>query len=211
MRFRPNTCRKVHTRNLRSSVVLIWKLEEFDTHVLIAGFRKVEIKDVDGFLNNIRKQLKNEDVIVQFFDARFVAGWQHLYFATLNALKSFKNQENISNSLVVEILLYASAQRQIKHAVEKLGIKPETREVAVVLLSKSENTLKKALETITKLNFGEREDNVLELSNQKIEGIKNFFAISDLELEAKMEKEGFEKEALIDLVIEHMALLATER
>ncbi|MEM2917547.1 MAG: KEOPS complex subunit Cgi121 [Candidatus Bathyarchaeia archaeon] len=190
---------------------MIKKLEEFGTYVLIAGFRKVEIKNVDGFFSIIREKLKNEDVIAQFFNAQFVAGWQHLYFATLNALTSFKNRENISNSLAVEILLYASAQRQIKRAVEKLGIKPETHELAIVLVSKSENVLQKALEAITKLSFGEREDNVLALSDQKVEKIKKLFSISDLELKAKMEKEGLEKEALIDLVIEHMALLTAER
>jgi hypothetical protein len=59
--------------------------------------------------------------------------------------------------------------------------------------------------------MGERDDSVLELTNGKVKGVKGLFGISDLELEAKLEKEGFEKEALIDLVIEHMALLATQR
>jgi len=56
---------------------------------------------------------------------------------------------------------------------------------------------------------GERDDSVLELTDKKIGNIKKLFGISDLEFEAKLEKEGLEKEALTDLVIERMALLST--
>jgi hypothetical protein len=36
------------------------------------------------------------------------------------------------------------------------------------------------------------------------------YGISDLEIEAKLKRDGLEKEALIDLVIERMALLVTK-
>jgi hypothetical protein len=52
---------------------------------------------------------------------------------------------------------------------------------------------------------------VIELSGKKVDGLKKLFRISNLELEAKTERKGAEKEVLLDLVIEHMALLATER
>jgi tRNA threonylcarbamoyladenosine modification (KEOPS) complex Cgi121 subunit len=187
------------------------KLEEFNNYIFITGFKNVQIKNVDNFLNLIREKLKREDVTVQFFDARHVAGWQHLYFASLNALTAFKNKENISNNLSVEILLYASAQRQIKHAVNLLGIKLETKEVAVVLLSQTQEAIQKAFETIVQMGFGEPDETVLDLDNQKFEGIMKLFGISGLEFNAKLERKGLEKEALTDLVIEHMALLATER
>ena len=57
----------------------------------------------------------------------------------------------------------------------------------------------------------ERDDNVLELTDEKIEGIERLFEVSDLEIEAKLRGEGLEKEALVDLIIEHVALLATKR
>jgi hypothetical protein len=52
---------------------------------------------------------------------------------------------------------------------------------------------------------------VIKLSNKKGKGLKKLFQTSNLELEAKTEKEGAETQALLDLIIEHMALLATER
>jgi len=188
---------------------LIQKLEDFNMYVAIVGFRNVKIMDVNGFFNLVRKKVK--EAHVQFFDATLIAGWEHLYFAALNALNAFKNKQNISNSLAVEALLFASAQRQITKAVETLGIRPESSQVAVLIIAETLQKATEALEIISKIISGERDDNTLKLTDEKIEGIQRLFNISDLELKAKLRKEGLEKEALIDLVIEHAALLATQR
>ena len=188
---------------------MIKKLKKFDRHLAIVGFRNVKIEGIDRFFSVVRS--KAEDVHVQFFDAKLIAGWEHLYFAALNALNAFKNKTNISKSVAVETLLYASAQRQIKNAVELLGIKPKSSQVAVLIVAETKRIAASTLKAVSKLVTGERDDSVLELTNGKVKRIKGFFSISDLELDAKLEKEGFEKKALIDLVIEHMALLATQR
>ena len=188
---------------------MIRKLEDFDRYVAVAGFRNVKVSDVNGFFDMIRKKLK--DANVQFFDAKLIAGWKHLYFTALNALNAFKNKTNISNSVAVETLLYASAQRQINKAVELLGIKPESSQVVVLVIAKTRQKIVTILETVSELISDERDDSVIELTSEKVNGVKRLFGISNLELEAKLEKKGFEKEALIDLVIEHGALLATQR
>jgi len=188
---------------------LIKKLEGFDKYFAIAGFRNVRINDVNNFFSQVRKKTKG--IHIQFFDAGLVAGWKHLYFAVLNALKAFEGKLNISNSLAVEALLYASAQRQISKAVGLLGIKPESPHVVVLVVAETKHGINTALEIVSQLMPGERDDDVLELTDEKAEDIRGLFGISDLELEAKLEKKGLEKEALIDLVIEHVALLVTQR
>jgi len=188
---------------------LIKKLEDFDKYVAIAGFRNVKINDVNNFFNQVRK--KTKDIHIQLFDAKLIAGWEHLYFAVLNALRAFKGMLNISNSLAVEALLYASAQRQISKAVDLLGIKLESLHVAVLVIAETKQGANTALEIVSQLMPGECDDSVLELIDEKVEDIRRLFGISDLELEAKLEKKGLEKEALIDLVIEHVALLVTRR
>jgi len=188
---------------------LIKKLEDFDRYVVTAGFRNIKIKDITSFFGTVRR--KAGDAHVQFFDAELIAGWEHLYFAALNALNAFKNKTNISKGVAVETLLYASAQGQIEKAVKLLGIKPESSQVAVLIVAETKQKAASALKAVSNLMIGERDDTILELTSGKVKGIKRLFGISDLELEAKLEKEGFEKEALIDLVIEHMALLATQR
>jgi tRNA threonylcarbamoyladenosine modification (KEOPS) complex Cgi121 subunit len=187
--------------------VNIW-LEDFKQQLTIAGFRNVKIKDVDQFLQIVKDKT---DGSVQFFDASLIAGWEHLRFAALNALNAFKSKINISNSLAMEALLYASAQRQIKEAVGLIGIKANTSRFAVLILAETPKQTSETLKIISQLLGGMRDDSVLDFSDDKIAVLKRLFKISNVELEAKTEQKGAEKQALVDLVFEHMALLVTRR
>jgi tRNA threonylcarbamoyladenosine modification (KEOPS) complex Cgi121 subunit len=188
---------------------MIEKLEDFDQYLVFAGFRNVKIDCADAFFKDIKE--KTQDVCVQFFDAKLVAGQEHLRFAALNSLNAFRNKLNISSSLAMETLLYASAQNQISNAIKLLGIKHNSRQVAVLIMAGSQDKASRTLDIISKSLPGKRDDSVIKLSSKKINGFKKLFRISNLELDTKTEGKGSEKEALLDLVIEHMALLATER
>ncbi|MEJ2241711.1 MAG: hypothetical protein P8Y18_06180, partial [Candidatus Bathyarchaeota archaeon] len=72
------------------------------------------------------------------------------------------------------------------------------------------NKINEYLKSVENMVEGEKDDTVLELSDKKFFKIKNLFEISDLELESKLWTKGQEKEALTNLVIEHMALLGTK-
>jgi len=188
---------------------VIEKLEGFDHYLLVAGFKDFEIDNADEFFRNIRERTGN--ACVQFFDATLIAGREHLRFAALNSLNAFKSKLNIASSLAMETLLYASAQHQIKDAIRLLGIKPDSRQVAALVLAETQEKASQILVVVSKILPGKRDDSVVELSSEKFDGLKKLFRISNIELEAKIEREGAEREALLDLVIEHMALLATER
>ncbi|MCS7114003.1 MAG: KEOPS complex subunit Cgi121 [Nitrososphaerota archaeon] len=184
-------------------------IREFRKSLAIAGFRNAKISDVKNFLEKVKACL-GKDVEFQFFDAKLVATWQHLYFSSLNALKAFQNKENISKSLAMEAMLYASAQRQIQRAVELLGIKPNSSEIAVIIIGGDPKNVKLALASLAKLINAERDDRVLMLSEEKIDAIKRAFDISEVEVKASMAGDDREK-AIVNLVIERMALLATQR
>lgn len=188
---------------------MIRKLEEFGRCIVIAGFRDAKIEDINAFFNLVRK--KAADVEIQIFNANLIASWEHLYFAALNALKAFQGKLNISNSLAMETLLYASAQRQIKNAIDLLGKKPQCSKIAVLIIAKTLKEAKSALENVSKLVSGERDDTTLQLTDEKIEGIRRLFDISDLEMKSRLKRKELEKETLVDLVIEHVALLVTQR
>jgi len=188
---------------------LIEKLEGFDKYLAVAGFKNVKIKDINKFFTLVKE--KTGSTCVQFFDATLIAGREHLRFATLNALNAFKGHINISSSLAMETLLYASARRQINEAVSLFGIKPSSRQVTVLILDASKEKAALILKTVSDLLQAERDDSVIEFSEQKSLKLKKLFEISDLELEAKTERIGAEKQALTDLIIEHMALLVTQR
>jgi hypothetical protein len=92
-----------------------------------------------------------------------------------------------------------------------MGINPNSKRVAVLVLAETQNQASLILESVSKLLRGKRDDSVIEFSKRKADELMKLFGISALELEAKTEKKGAEKEALLDLVIEHMALLVTQR
>jgi tRNA threonylcarbamoyladenosine modification (KEOPS) complex Cgi121 subunit len=188
---------------------LLKHIKEFGKYLIITGFKNVNIGDAEEFLKIINKE-KPSGVDIQFFDAKLIATWQHLYFAAINALTAFKNKENISKSLAMETLLYASTQRQIRKAMEIIGIKSETSEMAVLIIGEKPNIVKSALHMVSKHVKAKSDDTVLELSKRKNELIQKTFEISELELKTVIKKDSLE-DALTSLVIERMALLATQR
>lgn len=184
-------------------------IREFRKYVEITGFSNAEISNVEEFLKTIHKE-KPLATEIQFFNADLVATWQHLHFATLNALTAFKNKQNLSKSLAVETMLYASAQRQIQKATKTIGIKPDTARIAVLIIGGEFDRVKTALNLVSKHVKAEHDETVLEVSGEKTTAIQKAFGISDLELKTVMTG-GNVKEALTDLVIERMALLATQK
>lgn len=186
----------------------IW-LRDFNRNLLIAGFKDVNIGRADEFFQEVKKDIG--EICIQLFDASFVAGFDHLHFAALNALNAFKSKTNISNNLAMEVLLYASAQRQIKEALNLIGVKHGTRQVVVLILSASVEHASSALKIVSSLTGGKRDDSVVDFVDDKISNLLKMFDISEVELEAKTEQKNGQKQAIIDLIIEHMALLVTQR
>lgn len=184
------------------------RLSEYGKYMGAVGYRNVKIRNVEQFLEKVRAELG--DVQVQFFNAELVAGWEHILFAVLNALTAFKNKRNISNSLVVEALLFASAQRQIKRALQLIGISQNTPKIVAVIIADEQREINEAVEKISEFLHGEEDDSVLEIDDEKFRRIRKVFGISDEELKAKLRREGLEKETLAGLVVEHIALLATQ-
>ncbi|HYB92603.1 MAG TPA: KEOPS complex subunit Cgi121 [archaeon] len=181
------------------------EIREFKKWLVIAGFKNVEVEDVDAVFSKIRKETK---VSVQIFNSDSIAGWRHIYFATLNALKSFHDASNISSNLAVETLLYASGVRQIKRSVEALGIKTTSRRLAVLIIADNKADAAETLSIISKIVGGKQDDDVLEIKTaDKYASIKKTFNISNYEIEAETEKAGLERKALTDLIIERGAIL----
>ncbi len=187
---------------------MIKPISEFQKYVGITGFRNVKIRETDSFLKKINKE-KSNDLEVQVFNADLVATWQHLYFAAVNALTAFSNRDNLSKTLAMETMLYASAQRQIRKATEKLGIKQDTTNIALLVLGEKPEKVKSFLTRISELIEAEEDETVLELTDEKTEKIQETFAISDMEIKTIIKK-GNGREALTNLVAEEMALLAAD-
>ena len=107
-------------------------------------------------------------------------------------------------------MLYASTQRQIRKATELVGISRASSRIAVLIIGTTARIVESALAGILKHIDGQRDDTVLELSQDKTPIIQKAFGISEIELETVMKIDSLNS-ALTDLVIERMALLMTQR
>lgn len=185
--------------------MMLHYIEEFGRYVEITGYRNINFAQAEAFLKTHRKQ--TGQVELQFFDADIVATEQHLYFAVLNALQAFRGKTNISKSVAMETMLYASAQRQIQKCIEHIGIKPQSTNLAVVIVGEDSLKVEAQLKALTEC-FGTQPDaSVLQLTADKQKKIVSAFEITEEEI--KTENSPTEK-AIVNLVIEHIALLATQ-
>lgn len=111
------------------------------------------IKNVESFIVQVLSFSKKENLVVQAFDATAIYSTDHLISATEHAKRAFQQGTNATNSLALEILLYASGERQIEKALKKIGVTKGQQRVAFVLTdglngkrnASSEAALKKKL------------------------------------------------------------------
>ncbi len=184
---------------------MLYHMEEYGKYVAITGYRTISFERVEAYLKASRQRGQQ----IQFFDADLIASREHLYFAALNALSSFRFGTNVSKSLAMETILYAAAARQIQKAIDRVGIKPQTTNAAVAMFCDSEADIKDMVRAVSRGICAEQNEEVLEMRVEKIEKIKVLFGITDIELKT-IGKEDITYEAVVDLVIERVALLATQ-
>jgi tRNA threonylcarbamoyladenosine modification (KEOPS) complex Cgi121 subunit len=182
-------------------------IKEQGKYVEITGYKNISFDKAEIFLKTNRKQTKR-NIDIQFFDAELIATQEHLYFAVLNALQAFKNKINLSKSPAMETLLYASAEGQIQKAIERCGINPQTKNMAVTIIGEDPKQIQTAIDALTKGIGSEPDLSVLKLTKTKEIKIKKVFKITKEEL--KTVENNNQKKAILDLVIEQIALLATQ-
>ena len=181
-------------------------IEEYGKYVEITGYRNIAFAKAETFLKASRKQTL-QNIEIQFFEAELIATEEHLYFAVLNALQAFRSKTNLSKSVAMETILFASAQRQIQKSIECIGIKPESRNMAVIIAGEDPKQIEAQLKALTQCLGSEPNIAVLKLTEGKQKKIREIFEITEDEI--KTENSCIEK-AIVNLVIEHVALLATQ-
>ena len=90
-----------------------------------------------------------------------------------------------------------------------LGIKPDSSEIAVLIIGERPETVRSALSMVSRHVKAKPDEAALELSRKKVKIIQQIFGISNIELKTVQKRDDLER-ALTDIVIERMALLATQ-
>jgi len=188
---------------------LIYEISEFGKYLLTTAIEHAKVGDVEGFLEKLRRKSPATEVQVLRLDG--IAGAEHLFFASLNALNAFKQKTNLCKGLPMEILLFASAQRQIKNAIEEFGLKESPGKLALVAVSKDRGKLENLLEMVLSLTKGKENEGALNTwSKTKIEALKKVYSISERELTATTSAKTSIEKALKNSIIERMAILVAQ-
>jgi tRNA threonylcarbamoyladenosine modification (KEOPS) complex Cgi121 subunit len=187
---------------------VLYYFKEYQKYAQITGYQNINFCKAENFLKRNRTELQ-QSVWIQFFNANLIATHNHLYFAVLNSLQALKNKTNISKNLAMETMLYASAQRQIKRAIDILGIKQEYLDMAVIIIGEDKKETQNVLEKISVYLDAKQDESVLEMSDLKSNKIKEAFKVREETLQTVIKNNDHE-EALVNLVIEKVALLATQ-
>jgi KEOPS complex subunit Cgi121 len=159
----------------------------------------VSIPNLSGFLKTVNSIASENEVIIQGLNADLIAGERHLHFAVGKALRAVAAGRNIAKDPGVEIMRYASGERQIERSFS-IGLRKEENNAVFVLLGKMDNLIL-ALSSLKELIEEKPCSELLAYSDSKRQGILSVFGITDAEIEASGE------EHIPELVIERVALV----
>ncbi len=152
------------------------------------------------------------NVTIQVCNSSYIANWEHIFFSALYAMLAFSQKRNISNQLSLEILLYLSAQRQIRVALEAFGLRSGSN--VIIILGNNEQTLEEALnESETTLPAAKLEDMVNISDKDKFRTVKAYFKIGEAELDAIKDSDTQQslEEAVIKALLNRIALVTLEK
>lgn len=143
----------------------------------------------------LNKEVLKEYKDVQIIDSRFVAGKEHIEFAVEQAEKAFRRGENLSSDFFIEVLVRASAQRQIKKAFEIFGLR-NSREAVLICKEIPELLLKEY----------ECGGAVIEMDRERYERIKRLFGVGEKEIRTVAERKELAS-VLENIIKERIALI----
>lgn len=151
-----------------------------------------QVGDAEALIKALQQLGRGEGLAL---DADMICGKDHLTSAVFHATRAFERGDNVSQSVVVETVLYSSGERQISKAMKKMGVKVGMERVALVLFDVDD-----AEKVARDLGFA-RDDDVLEASAEK--ALR--FGISPEELKA------VPPDMVEDLVLERVAFVGMQK
>ena len=154
---------------------------------------EVTVIGATGSFNIEELKMKLQEMGILGIDPKMVCGKDHLISAANCAMKAFASKKSACSTLAMETMLYASGERQISKAADKMGIKSNNAVALVIFNEKTE-------EILSKLNL-KQDDTILEPSEEKMMN----FGISKNELHSVPE------DKMYDLILEHVAFASLKK
>jgi tRNA threonylcarbamoyladenosine modification (KEOPS) complex Cgi121 subunit len=184
---------------------------EYDDKSKVIGIAEIQNSKnlMQQELVQLATSLSVNSLTVQFLNALLIADEVHLLSAAQNAINAQHGDYMLSRSLDVEIIVFASTQRQIGRALDVLGVYDGIDNVAVVVVGPDSTSVKDAVgEIITQV--GEEVVPPFKVTRNRLDQIKHHYQITDKEIDAIEESEAIESRmsALARCVASRVALVA---
>jgi KEOPS complex subunit Cgi121 len=168
--------------------------------IIVSGIGTID--DLEPFIQKVQRFSEKHDVFIQLFNADMIFGKNHLLSAAMHAIRSKDENRMTTNSLEMELFLYASGERQLKIAIPKIGVKKGANKIAFVIMPRFyQSRLKDNIINtfFSEMNI-ERDDSLLQGTDSTLER----FGFTKEELSTvpsgNYEKLILEKIALIDII-----------
>lgn len=160
-------------------------------------------------LIQLAKSMSNDSLTVQLLNGQLIASEMHLLSAAQNAINAQHGSYMISRSLDVEIIVFASAQRQIGRALESLGVYDKLDELALVVIGDDTSSVEQTINEMADI-IGTEILPSFAATLDRIERIKQHFQISDKEINTLSESETLQStlDALSRCVVSRVSLVA---
>lgn len=148
---------------------------------------KGRISDPQALVERLQSMKEGQALAM---DAGMICGREHLASAVEHAMRAFQRGTSSANNIMMETMLFASGERQISKARDKMGAKQGDCSVALVLFGADPATVLQIIGL-------QRDDAVLEPSEQKLLA----FGIGRRELDMVLDEQR------PDLVLERVAFV----
>jgi len=148
---------------------------------------------------------------IQFLDSSLIASIGHLLSAAQNAVNAWKGDYMLTRGLDAEILVYASAQRQISRAIENLGIRDGLQSIALVVVGGSKKDVRSVItKMITKV--GEEVKTAFVPDRERLERLMHHYGVDEKEVKALTDSDEIEiwAEALSRCVVSRVSIVALD-
>jgi len=172
----------------------------FGARVVGVAAGQFSVDDVDGFLAKLAEVDREAGTVTQAFNASRVAGADHLVHAARLALDAQANGTGFASSVPIELICWASAERQIGRAFEKMGVCRGKVELAILTIGDSSDQATNAMKKIFSGLEARWDNGLLKLNSGKTFELAKSFSINKEEIAlAPIERIVLERVALLSL------------
>lgn len=192
---------------------MILETVEYENEIFWAGLAEVFNSSHMGTDALVKLASEKDEGIyaIQFLDSSLIVSIGHLLSAAQNAVNAWKGDYMLTRGLDAEILVYASAQRQISRAIENLGIRDGLQSIALVVVGGSKKDVRNVItKMITKV--GEEAKTAFVPDRERLERIMHHYGVNEKEVKALTDSDEIEiwAEALSRCVVSRVSLVALD-